>query len=176
MDEPHAARELPEPRRVDYLIAVAAMAYADHEVVDAEVDTLRRLAGVLGVPEARFARVEAAARKPNEARVEVILDGFRQDACRLALLTDAILVAYADRRIAPGEPEQLAKFAAVLGVPVAQAVLLGRYVGGVIQGRASEDAETYDLSRALAADLGQAAPKVRSPGGLRALFGKLTGK
>jgi len=175
MDEPHAASSLAEPRRVEYLIAVAAMAYADHEVVDAEIDTLRRLAGAIGVPDAKFATVESAARKPNEGRVDVILDGFRNDGCRFALLTDAILVAWADRHIAPGEPEELARFAQVLGVPVAQAVLLGRYVGSVIQDD-SAHGQVYDLTRALAADLGAAAAKVPSPGGLRALFRRLTGK
>lgn len=175
MDEPHLARTLPERRRIEYLIAVAAMAYADQKVVDSEIDTLRRLASVIGVPDARFARVESAARHPSEARVTAILDGFRTDACRLTLLTDAILVAYADRQIAPGEPEQLAKFADALGVPVAQALLLGRYVGGVIREGESGQSEAYDFSRTLSAEVGRAAAKVHSPRGLRALFRKLLG-
>ena len=73
-------------------------------------------------------RVIDAARSPDLRRVEAILASFREDPIRFSLLTDAILVAFADEKLAAGETEQIAEFADALGITTPQAVAIARYV------------------------------------------------
>lgn len=175
MDEPHAAIGLGEARRTEYLVAVAAMVYADRKIADSEWELLQRLGSALALPRARVQEVEAAALAPDMDRVDGIVRSFRADPCRFALLTDAILVAYADDRVAKGEPELLARFAATLDVPRAAAVLLGRYVEQLIAAD-QPSGKDKELSEALAAGLEEANPRVHSPNSIRRLFRKLVQK
>jgi uncharacterized tellurite resistance protein B-like protein len=169
-EDPHKARSLPENRRMDYMTAVASVVHADGEVDDMELEVLRLLGEVLDVKPPDMERVIAAARSPDHARVEQILATFRDDPLRFSLLTDAILVAFADEKLAAGETEEIAEFAEALHISTSQAVMIARYVESVLV-----DGEKHDLARALAEGLADASSHVHPPRGVRWLYRKLTG-
>ncbi len=166
---PHPATALPQNGRVEYLIAVAALVYADGEVDPGELDVLRALSRILDLPTGAHNLVMASAKFPDYKRVDTILAKFRGDNLRFTLLCDAILVAFADGRLHPTETHEVARFAHALGISVAQAAKIGRYV-------AESHTEHQALSVELAESLDDAADHVHPPRGLRALYRKLIGK
>jgi len=168
-EDPHPARVLPTSRRTEYLFAVAAMVHADGRVDDVEVDVLHRLAHVIGVPEESVNEAVRGVREPDRARIDTILSGFRGEPLRIPLLADAILVAFADGRVAAGESKEIAEYADALGLTTSQAVLIGRYVEEVLVGN-----EGGELSRALAEGLADAESQLHPPRGVRWLFRKLS--
>jgi uncharacterized tellurite resistance protein B-like protein len=169
-ENPHLARSLPEARRLDYMTAIASVVHADGHVDDVELEVLRLLGEAIDLPQELMPRVIEAALKPDHPGIEKILSGFDEDAVRFSLLTDAILVAFADERLAPGETEQIAEFAEALGITKAQAVTIGRYVESVLL-----ENDKRDLARALEEGLADAASHVHPPRGVRWLYRKLTG-
>lgn len=174
MAEGHLAAALPERRRIDYLAAVAAMAYADCDVAEVELVVLRRLAGELGLERAAFARVEEAIRRPVPERVDAVLKSFSRDPCKYALLADAMLVALADRRVTVEEFQEADRFARRLGVPMTKVVLIARYVQRVLS-TDREDRGHPERTRTLLAGLAHAAARVHSPYGVKKLYRKLLG-
>src|SRR5438132_1677600 len=82
-------KDVPAEVRVDYLIVVAAV---EAQCADAEVSDAER------------ARVLAIARTPDRAVIDASLARIKRDVgLRVRLLTDAITIAFADGRVAPGE-------------------------------------------------------------------------
>jgi uncharacterized tellurite resistance protein B-like protein len=169
-EDPHKARALPEDRRVDYLIAVAAVVHADGEIAETELDVMRQLGEVLDISPRTMPRIMDAACNPDHQQVETILGTFRQDPIKFALLTDAILVAFADEKLAAGETEEIAEFAEALHISTAQAVTIARYVESALV-----EGEKHDLAKALEEGLADAASHVHPPRGVRWLYRKLTG-
>jgi len=169
-EDPHKARSLPEDRRIDYITAVASVVHADGEVSELELEVLRLLGEVLDIPPTSMPRILEAACNPDHTRVEHILSTFRADPIRFALLTDAILVAFADEKLAAGETEEIAEFAEALHISTAQAVTIARYVESALV-----DSERHDLAKALAEGLADASSHVHPPRGVRWLYRKLTG-
>jgi uncharacterized tellurite resistance protein B-like protein len=170
-EDPHKARSLPEDRRVDYVTAVAAMVHADGEVSELELDVLRLLGEVLDISPKAMPRILEEACNPDHRKVEYILSTFESDPIRFALLTDAILVAFADEKLAAGETEQIAEFADALHISVAQAVSIARYVESALV----DGGEKHELAKALAEGLADASSHVHPPRGVRWLYRKLTG-
>jgi len=170
LESPHRARALPEARRLDYLTAIASVVHADGHVDELELEVLRLLGEAIDLPERLMPRVIEAAQNPDHAGVERILAGLSEDAVRFSLLTDAILVAFADEKLAPGETEQIAELAEALGISKTQAVSIGKYVESALL-----DNDTKDLSRALEEGLADAASHIHPPRGVRWLYRKLTG-
>lgn len=170
---PHAACALPEPQRIEYLTAVASILHADGAVVDSEIAKLRALCDALDVSAAGTEEVVAAARQPDPARVSRIVAGYREKDLRFTLLTDAILLAYADGSVDVGESEEIASWAQVLDISTSQAVLIGRYVAEVVHG---QDEGMGNLSKDLASGLAQFGPQVPAKGSIRWLYVKLGGK
>jgi hypothetical protein len=84
--ETHAARSLPEEKRLEYLIAVASLVYADGDVDETELAVLRKLGAVLEITPAGMEKVVAAAKSPDHAQVAGILAHFRGEDLRYALL------------------------------------------------------------------------------------------
>lgn len=168
-EDPHKARSLPEGRRIDYMTAIAAVVYSDGVVHDTELAVLRALGEVLELGAESIDQIVAAARTPDHERVERILIGFRDGPLRYALLTDAFLVAFADKKLAPGESEELSEFAAALGISAAQAVLIARYVESALV-----DSEEHHLAKAFAEALADASSHVHPPRGVKWLYRKLT--
>jgi tellurite resistance protein len=168
MEEPHAAGELTMDKRVDYLVAVASIVYADGRATTDELAVLGMLCSVLDLTPRGVDVVVAAARNPDPARVAEIVAGLEGDRLKHALLTDAILVAFADGRVAYEETREIAEFARAVGIGTAQATLIGRYVEEIIVA-----ADGHDLSRALAEGLAEANAQLHPPRGVRWLYRKL---
>jgi uncharacterized tellurite resistance protein B-like protein len=169
--EPHAALSLGVDQRHRYLLAVAAIVYADGNLDPGEREVLRLLARVLELeePEAWADSALKQVRDPDRARIDEILGELQTEELRHALLADAILVAFADGRVTAGECREVAEYAERLGVSTAQAVAVGRYVEEVILGE-----EGHTLSKALAVGLADAKAELSPPRGLRWLYRKLT--
>jgi uncharacterized tellurite resistance protein B-like protein len=168
-EDPHPARDLPPDRRMDYLRAVAAMVYADGRVDDLELQVIRRLGHATGLGDDEIGNVVQSIRSPDRARIDAILASFAGETIRLALLGDAILVAFADGRVAAGESKEIAEYAEALGIETSQAVMIGRYVEEILVGN-----EGGELSRALADGLAEASAQIHPPRGVRWLYRKLT--
>jgi len=154
----HPAAGAPEQDRLDYLTAVASIAWADRVLDPSESAKLEELRAMLGVPAEATERFAAATGAPDPEQISRIVARFRKDVLRVALLTDVLLMTFADGHVAAGEAEQIARFAGVLGLDTAQAVLIGRYVECVVQGQA-EDALSRDLAGKLAALPGPVPPQ-----------------
>jgi uncharacterized tellurite resistance protein B-like protein len=170
-EDTHAARDLPEERRYDYLVAIASVVCADGEVAEPELAVLRTLCDVLALPPGTCQKVLDGAKTPDLARVQEILANFRDEPLRFALMTDAILVTYADNKVAAGESKEIAEFADALGMTTSQAAMIGRYVEEVVVAH-----EGHALSKALAEGLADAAAHVHPPRGVKWLYRKLKGK
>jgi uncharacterized tellurite resistance protein B-like protein len=168
MEEPHAASELTMDKRVDYLVAVASIVYADGRATTDELAVLGMLCSVLDLTPRGVEVVVAAARRPDPARVAEIVAGLEGDRLKHALLTDAILVAFADGRVAYEETREIAEFADALGIGIAQAALIGRYVEEIIVA-----ADGHDLSKALAEGLAETHAQLQPARGVKWLYRKL---
>jgi uncharacterized tellurite resistance protein B-like protein len=144
--------------------------HADGEVSELELEVLRLLGEVLDISPRTMPRIIEAACNPDHEKVEYILGTFRHDPIRFALLTDAILVAFADEKLAAGETEEIAEFAEALHISTAQAVAIARYVESALV-----DGEKHDLAKALEEGLADVSSQVHPPRGVRWLYRKLTG-
>lgn len=166
----HPALTISEQDRIDYLTAVASIAWADRSVDEKETTKLRQLCETLQVTGEAADRVIAAAASPDAQRVTKILHRFRNDSLRFSLLADVTLIAFTDGRVESGEAEQIAKYARELSLATAHATVIGRYVESSIHGRASEV-----LSKDLADKLNALQAKVAHPGLMRDMFARLRG-
>jgi tellurite resistance protein len=168
MEEAHAAAELMMDKRVDYLVAVASIVYADGTASPDELAVLTMLCTVLDLTPRGVEVVVDAARRPDAARVAEIVAGLEGDRIKHALLTDAILVAFADGRVAREESREIAEFASALGVSAAHASLIGKYVEEVIV-----EAQGHELSRALSEGLAESHAEPQPARGVKWLYRKL---
>jgi uncharacterized tellurite resistance protein B-like protein len=166
---PHPAAALPHNGRVEYLIAVAALVYADGEVAPGEIEIIRALSKILDLPDGAHNLVVASAKFPDYKRVDGILAKFRGDPLRYTLLCDAVLVAFADGKLRPSETHELARFAHALGISSAQAVKIGAYV-------AESHTEHAELAEELRESMAEAREHVHPVKGLRAMWRRLLGK
>ena len=168
-DKPrHPAIDLPEEDRIDYLTAVASIAWADRFTHEAEVLRLREMCAALALAGPAVERVVGAAYPPAPDSLARILAACRKRGLQYALLTDATVIAFADGRVDSGEAGEIARFARELGLTTALAVLVGRYVEEVVH-HSPTDALSKDLAGQLAA-LGAPVPQ---QGVVRGLFGRL---
>jgi len=166
-DPQHPACEAPIEDRIDYLIAVASIAFADGATDREELVKITEMCAELAVTGDGAQRVASAASVPDRAQVEGILGRFRQSKLRATLLIDAMVVAYADGRVDIGEAAEVARFAGALGFTTAETVVVGRYVEESLRGQAGA------LSQDLASKLSDLAPQVPAQSVVRSLFNRL---
>lgn len=165
----HPARELSEEGRRRYLLALAAMIYADGVRNETEVTALRQIGEAIELPPPVVEAAIESMREPDRAEVDLILGELKaDDALRWALLTDAILLIFSDRQVAVAECIEIAEYADRLGVSTAQAVLMGRYVEHVLLHE-----EGTELSKALAEGLAEDHAQLHPARGLKWLHRKL---
>jgi hypothetical protein len=149
----HPICNFTEQERRDYLAAVAAIARMDCFVEPSALGHLEEMCATLGI-----AGMPAADTWPadpaDRLRASRVLEQIRRNPLRVALLSDVIALVFADARVDAAEAASIAWLAGELHVTTAEVVLIGRYVEGVVQGRADET-----LSRKLA-DMLAAAPKL----------------
>lgn len=172
MAEPksHPAQSVSEKNRIDYLLAVASIAWADRSADETEIGKLRQLCATLRVTGEAADRVVAAATEPDARRVTKILRRFRNDSLRFSLLADVTLIAFSDGRVDSGEAEQISAYAKELSLATAHATMIGRYVENAIHGRPTEK-----LSKDLADKLAALQARVPNQGLMRDMFTRLRG-
>jgi uncharacterized tellurite resistance protein B-like protein len=172
MPEPqyHPALSVSEKDRIDYLLAVASIAWADRSADEAEIQKLRQLCETLQVSGEAAERVVAAATEPDAKRVTKILRRFPNDSLRFALLADVTLIAFCDGRVESGEAEQIAAYARELHLATAHATTIGRYVENAIHGRPAGK-----LSQELSDKLAALQAEVPHPGLMRDMFARMRG-
>ena len=174
---PHLALALGDQERIDYFLLVATLILADGKVDDAETDRLAVIAQAASLRGPAAEQVIAAARFVAPERLDRILERIKQDRpLAQALLTDAIVIVFADRHVDVTEAVEIRSLADRLGfVPqetaeVAHEVersladvegqaLASTLVEGLGEGRAGAPATppTDPAAEADAADSGSAA-------------------
>ncbi len=148
----HPARFLTEDERMDYLLAVASISCADAEIDESELARLRELCDVLELDERARKRVMAAAEKPDGKTVERALAALAgRPAMSLSLLTDAIVVAFADDKLTDSEASELKRMARRLGIATEDAMLVAKYVESLVMhhGEVALDHLAKELREAL---------------------------
>jgi uncharacterized tellurite resistance protein B-like protein len=159
-------REIPEAERVDYLIVVASVVGADREVSASELAPLEAMCRDARLADADRERVLAIARAHDAAQVDASLARMKGDiALRVSLMTDAIVIVFADGKVAPGESELLARLGHALDLHPGQIQLIARTVEASIA-----DARDQHLSRELGLGVAKA-----SPGVIRRLYDRFRG-
>lgn len=129
----HPASFLTEDERMDYLVAVASVSAADGEIEERELARLRALCDQLDLDERARKRVMTAAEKPEGRTVERALAALAgRPAMSLSLLTDAIVVAFADDRLTGSESTELRRMAHRLDVSADDALLVAKYVESLV--------------------------------------------
>ncbi|MCG8419141.1 MAG: TerB family tellurite resistance protein [Proteobacteria bacterium] len=139
----HPALDISEAERIDYLIAVASMAAADHHTTEDELERLRDMCTSLELSDRGTEQVMAAARSPDGGALEEIVDRLSASQMRYALLVDAVAIACADRDLDCSESGELMSLADKLDIPRGQAALVFRYVDNWrVRGKGPSDAKT----------------------------------
>jgi uncharacterized tellurite resistance protein B-like protein len=129
----HPASFLSEDERMDYLVAVASVSSADGEIDESELARVRALCDVLDLDEHARKRVMIAAEKPDGKTVERALAALAgRPAMSMSLLTDAIVVAFADDKLTGSEASELKRMAHRLDVTVEDAMLVAKYVESLV--------------------------------------------
>src|SRR5262249_52487513 len=96
----HAALALTESERIDYLTVVASLVFADGVIDEREMVRLRSLCKALALSTPGEDAVVASASGPDRGQVEKILADIKQDnALCIALLTDALIIVFADGKL-----------------------------------------------------------------------------
>ena len=130
----HPARALPDPQKIEYLLAVAQFVWADGVVAKQEMKRLVNVCEALALSDAGREKLIAAAAEPDPSRVDAAVAWIKQDvALRFSLMADAILIAFADGILAGPEADEIVALARRLGVETEQAMAMARYVEGVLR-------------------------------------------
>jgi hypothetical protein len=161
----HPARFLSEDERLDYVTAVASLLSSREHEGHVERDRLADLCEAIEIDERERAKVLESAERPDAKRVErAVASMAGRPAISLALLTDAIAIAFADEHLASSEADAIARMAERLRVSLEDAMLIAKYVESLTlhHGDPSLDHMASELRQALEA---------RDPAVLRRLAG-----
>jgi uncharacterized tellurite resistance protein B-like protein len=151
----HPARSLPEPQKIEYLLAVAQFVWADGVVAKPEMRRLSDVCDALALAPSGREKLIAAAAAPDPKRVDAAVHWIKEDvALRFSLMGDAILIAFADGILADPEAAEIVQLAQRLGVETEQAMAMARYVEGLLRVPSNKtDPSIRLLSRQLEAAL-----------------------
>src|SRR5262249_6726619 len=129
----HPARALPEPQKIEYLLAVAQFVWADGVVARPEMRHLGDMCEALALSDASREELIAAAAAPDPTRVDAAVSWIKGDvALRFSLMGDAILIAFADGILAGPEADEIVQLARRLGGETEQGMGMARCVGGLL--------------------------------------------
>jgi uncharacterized tellurite resistance protein B-like protein len=149
---PHPARELPEPERIDYLTIVASVVLADHVADADEIAQITELCHEVGLSDAGREQVLESAKHPEPSVIDATLARLKAHIdLRVSLLTDAIVIAFADGKVAATESSVISRLADALDIESGQIGLIARYVESVILER-DEQALSRELGKGIVAE------------------------
>lgn len=164
----HPACSLPEPERVAYLTIIASLVYADQNIDRSELDALDHLCATLGVTGPAAAEVRNAAEVPDVSRVRAIAAKLKKDDLRFTLMTDAVVMVFADAHVAPQEAAAIAELARLLGITAVQVGQIAKFV---------ETAVAAPSARGLGRELADGVlVGAHTPGSIRGLWKRLRRK
>src|SRR5262249_51193669 len=130
----HPARALPEPHKIEYLLAVAQFVWADGVVHKQEMRRLSDVCEALALSEKGREALSAGAAEPDDTRVEAAVRWIKEDvALRFSLVADAILISFADGILADPEASEIVALARRMSVEKEQAMAMARYVEGLLR-------------------------------------------
>ena len=130
----HPARALPEPQKIEYLLAVAQFVWADGVVAQQEMRRLVNVCEALALSDAGREQLITAAAEPDPRRVDKAVGWIKEDvALRFSLMADAILISFADGILADPEADEIVALARRLSVETEQAMAMARYVEGLLR-------------------------------------------
>lgn len=124
----HPALGLAVAERHAYLTLLGSMVLADAKVDDRELAGLERLGTALELPGGTAGRALADARALDNDGTRVLARKFRDYFVRQQLLTDAIVISFADGVLDATEKDKIAALADNVGLSARQAAMIGRYV------------------------------------------------
>jgi uncharacterized tellurite resistance protein B-like protein len=125
----HPALKLSDAERKDYAMLIATMVFADGVVDPAEQVLLENLCKALSVADA--AGLLAVAKGKQRVDMVALAAKFKDHEIRQSLLTDAIVMAYADGKVVDAEAEAIGAIAKALQFTPSQAAMMGRFVATV---------------------------------------------
>ena len=115
-------------QRVAYLVTLASLAMADGEVEEGEEKLIKSICDQAGLDEAGKALVISAVYNPEEVAFENYLGLLQDSDLRFHLMTDIVLMVYADGEAEKEELEQAAKIRLLLSITKEQYETLTAYV------------------------------------------------
>ena len=169
---PHPAASLPLDDRLLYLRILASVAIADGHTDRPELAKLRRLAGVLELPDESTLPIFSSlmADRLDAVVTSTQAASFRgMRAVRSYLVMDAIVIAFSDARLLAGESRRIGELAVALGVDPDEVYMLAGFVEKILFKRDADH-------RVLAAELGAAVGAPGAGEGLVQMVRKLAGE
>jgi uncharacterized tellurite resistance protein B-like protein len=146
----HPALALEQPLRVAYVSTVASIVFADEDVAEEELAIVRQLCSGLELTGEGTAQVLEAIKPAAELASHHVYEQLREAGLGVPLVTDAIIVAFADGRLSPGETKGLVAVAHLVGVTTAQCALIARFVDTQVGDPDEAGALAAELTAALA--------------------------
>ena len=143
----HPALELHVDERIDYLVVVASMAAADHELHENELAQLSEACDAFDLGAAGTGEVFAMARQPDRTRIKAAVARLKDGDLRFTLMTDLIFMAYADDKVVSEERQELADLADTLCITGEQLNSLEQYVLAVRKVDSTDGVSTADLKK-----------------------------
>ncbi len=164
--------DVPTAERLDYLIVLASVIASDGHVDAAELTALEGLCRDVQIGDADRERVLASARDHDAAVVAASLARVKGDVgLRVSLLTDAITIAFADGKLAPGESDVIQQLGEALEIAPAQIALIARNVEATILGHKDDQTLSRELGTGVAAS-----ERAHHPGVIRRLYDRFRRK
>ncbi len=124
----HPARSEPLASRLAYAAVVATLATADKDVDVSELEDVRLLCKDLDIPDDAVDGIVARARRGDHDDIVVELRRLRESPLRFTVLTDMVVLGFADGRYSMDERRRVRAYATVLGVPDDQVVAIEQRV------------------------------------------------
>ena len=172
---PHPALGLEVADRRSYASVLASLAYADGHLDEREEAKLAALSEALELGAEGHAAVLEAARSAGQTTIGQRVQRWRGTEMAVPLLTDAIVMAFADSEMHDDESQAIGGFALMLGVHTAKATMIARHVLTMTRGEFS-DGEAEAMARKLGVDIAEVERTSRPPGAVSWLLGKLRGQ
>ena len=122
----HPAHGATVQTRVDYMKAAAAIAFADGDVSQSELDRVREFASDLAIPEDAIAGILEYTSAATDSTA--LIEQFSRTEYSVALLVDAADIACADGRVDRTEAAELERVAKLLGLDAGQLYMVRRFV------------------------------------------------
>ena len=136
-DEKHPLFECNENERIDYLCVVASIASVDGNTSDDEILNLRKICKSVKISSKGIGTVIAAAENPVKTDIAKTIKALASSKLRFTLLTDLILLCYADDNYSKKEHKEIERIASKLNIKEDQVVAMENYAKAILKAQKS---------------------------------------